>query len=269
MFEVSACVWCLKGKASDSLGFLRSAGFDYVDVRPDCWDGIRDREHLDSFGVKVACAGITPITMVEGLSLDSLATPDAGRAIPYFTGALRRAAALGARWAYMVTPGNRQAGESRDYSRSMARLAEESSKLGIKLCVEPHPGRALSSYSEVIRFLDMAAAPNLYALVDLGHIPLFGEDVVEVVRSLGDRIGYVHIDDNNGKSDSHFGLMEGKLPARSLYRFFDALAGGPYRGPVAIELSSVLPSPVSSLVSSREFIRHWAESRSHVDPVLR
>ena len=253
MFEISACAWCLTTPAPESAQRLKAAGFDLVDLRPDCWTGIRDRAHLGELGLQISCAGITPVTLAPGLSLDTLATPDAGRALPYYIGALQRAAALGAKWAYMVTPVQR-VGTSPAYLRSVARLADEAATVGLKLCVEPHPGRALSNYSEVMRFLDAAGAANLYALLDLGHMPLVGEDIPATVRMLGERIGYVHVDDNDGKTDRHFGLLEGAIKPAALYAFLDALAATPYRGPLAIELNKGLPNPVSSLVASRDFL---------------
>jgi sugar phosphate isomerase/epimerase len=260
LFEVSACAWLLTTPATESVARLRTAGFDLVDLRPDCWDGIRDREQLASLGVRVSCCGITPMTMAPGISLGSLSTADAGRAIPYYTGAIRRAASLGARWVYMVTPGQR-VGESLQYVRSMVRLSEEAAGASVKLCVEPHPGRALSNYAEVMRFLDSAKAANLYALLDLGHMLLTGEDIPATTRMLGDRIGYVHVDDNDGKTDRHLGLLEGVIGPAALEVFLDALAATPYRGPLAIELSNALPSPVTTLVSSRDYLLTWAESR--------
>jgi sugar phosphate isomerase/epimerase len=260
LFELSACAWGLTTPAAESAQRLKVAGFDLVDLRPDCWAGIRDRAHLASLGLRISCAGITPVTLAPGLSLDTLATPDAGRALPYYMGALQRAAALGAKWAYMVTPVSR-VGASPAYLRSASRLAEEAAQVGLKMCVEPHPGRALSNYTEVMRFLDAAGASNLYALLDLGHMPLVGEDIPATVRMLGDRIGYVHVDDNDGKSDRHFGLLEGVIRPAALYAFLDALAGTPYRGPLAIELNKALPNPVSSLVASRDFLNGWAGPR--------
>ncbi len=198
--------------------------------------------------------------MAPGLSLEALATSDAGRAIPYFTGALQRAAMLGASWTYMVTPRQR-CGEAPEYVRSIARLGDEAGRCGLKLCIEPHPGRALSNYTEVMRFLEVAKSPNLFALLDLGHMPLAGEDIPATVRMLGDRIGYVHVDSNDGRSDSHFGLLDGTLKPSGLYAFLDALAATSYRGPIAIELSNSLRDPVSSLVASRDFIDHWQGAR--------
>ena len=261
MFTVSACVWCLKGDATASVRRLRSAGFDSVDLRPDCWEGIGDAGHLQQLGVTAQCAGITPITMAPGLSLNSLATPDADRALPYLTGALERASRLGAKWAYMVTPTDR-VGDNPEYARSMSRLADAAERLEIKLCVEPSPGRALGNYTEVTELLAAAGAPNLYALVDLGHLLLTGEDPAGTVRMLGKRTGYVHIDDNDGKADRHFGLLEGVLTAGQLQSFLDALVEVEYDAPLGAEISNALPSPVSSLAATRDYVAWWAERRA-------
>jgi sugar phosphate isomerase/epimerase len=199
--------------------------------------------------------------MAPGISLDTLATPGSGRALPYLVGAIQRAAALGARWAYMVTPQQR-VGTAPEYIRSMARLAAEAAASGVRLCVEPHPGRALSNYAEVMALLDAAAHPNLYALLDLGHLPLAGEDLAATPRMLGDRIGYVHVDDNDGKADRHFGLLEGNITPADLDRFLNALAATSYRGPLAVELSNALPAPVSSLSASRDYLRGWLERKA-------
>ncbi|MEX0763033.1 MAG: sugar phosphate isomerase/epimerase family protein [Dehalococcoidia bacterium] len=260
MFEVSACAWCLGGEPSAAVARLKYSGFDYVDLRPDCWDGIPDAGSLAGMGVRLACAGITPMRMAPGISLSSLATEDAGRALPYLAGAIQRASKLGARRAYMVTPPERVGGRP-EYVQSLRRLADEAGEVGVGLCVEPHPGRALSDYTEVMRLLDGAGSDNLYALLDLGHLLITGEDPAATVRMLGDRIGYVHIDDNDGKADRHFGLLEGVLKPHVVDSFLDALAAVGYDRPVSIELSRSLPSPVASLVASRDYITRWGERR--------
>ena len=252
-FSISACAWAIRGPGPESVRKLNVAGFNTIDLRPDCWNGIADQAALCAQGVTLACAGITPIQMAPGLSLSTLSTPEAGRALPYLIGALDRAAALGAKWAYVVTPLDRVA-EQPTYARSMARLGAEAGARGIKLCVEPHPGRALGDYTEINQLLDAAAEPNLYALVDLGHLLITGEDPAATVRSLGGRIGYVHVDDNDGHSDLHLPLLDGILRPRQLLGFLEALAEAHYDGPLSVELSNRLPSPVSALVASRDLL---------------
>lgn len=43
MFPLSACVWSLRQPPRDAVARARLAGFDYVDLRSDCWSGIADR----------------------------------------------------------------------------------------------------------------------------------------------------------------------------------------------------------------------------------
>ena len=37
---MSACAWLLTGPPLESLRRLRGLGFDMVDLRTDCWDGV-------------------------------------------------------------------------------------------------------------------------------------------------------------------------------------------------------------------------------------
>lgn len=254
--ETSACAWLLTGSPLESLRRLRGLGFDMVDLRTDCWDGISLADLQDA-GLTVPCVGITPAPLPNGLTLDALATADAETALPCLVGSIERAASLGARNVYMVTPPSR-VGAEQTYVASMSRLGDEAARLGVKLCVEPSPGFALGDYTETMRMLDAANSDGLYALLDLGHLLLTGEDPADTIRMLGDRLGYVHVDDNDGLSDVHYGLLEGVLSEHGLHEFLDALATSAYDGPLAIEIKSDISSPLTSLVRSRSAISAWA-----------
>ena len=254
--KTSACAWLLTGPPQESLRRLRGLGFDMVDLRTDCWDGISLAD-LQYAGLTVPCVGITPAPLPDGLTLDALATADFETALPCMVGSIERAVSLGARNVYMVTPPSR-VGTEQTYIASMSRLGEEALRLGVKLCVEPCPGFALGDYTETMRLLDSANSDGLYALLDLGHVLLTGEDPADTIRMLGDRLGYVHVDDNDGLSDVHYGLLEGVLTEHGLYEFLDALGASAYDGPLAIEIKSDIPSPLTSLVRSRSAISAWA-----------
>lgn len=76
-------------------------------------------------------------------------------------------------------------------------LARECEPLGVRLAVHSHAG----SYVETRQELDMllhATDPHALGLcVDAGHLAYGGADPVEVVRTFGPRIRYVHIKDVN------------------------------------------------------------------------
>ena len=265
MLTVSACAWALPQRPHAALQRIRSAGFAWVDVRPDCWAGLRVAEDVTIHGLRVACAGLGPMTMAPGASLDLLTTPDLGRVVPYLAGALERGSRLGAKRAYVTSPSVR-VDETRAYERAMARLADIAADLGVRLCVEPSPGHALGTAAEALRFVETVGHDNLYTLLDLGHCLLTDEDPALAVRQAGGRIGYVHIDDNDGRADRHWPLFQGTLTPAALDSTLDALLATGYDGPVAIELGKGLARPVAGLVEARDILLAWESSRKGAEP---
>jgi sugar phosphate isomerase/epimerase len=75
---------------------------------------------------------------------------------------------------------------------------------------------------EVIkRLVDRIKSPRLGICLDIGHAYAFSEtSVFEWVETLGSRISYVHIHDNNGKKDEHLAIGDGCIPIK---RVLDAL----------------------------------------------
>jgi sugar phosphate isomerase/epimerase len=60
--------------------------------------------------------------------------------------------------------------------------------------------------------IDQVNSPNLHANLDIGHAHCNSRTpVVQWVMLFGDRIGYVHLHDNNGECDEHLGLCEGSI----------------------------------------------------------
>jgi len=253
MFHPSACLWSLTGQPRAALGRIRRSGFDYVDLRSDCWAGIGDRDDVRRLGLTVGCVGITPVQMAPGMSLDTIATGEAVHALPYLLGALQRGAALGAPNAYMVTPAGRVA-DTGFYRTSVLRLADEAQRLNMKLCIEPTPGRALATSAEVLAFVRRLGHPALYVLIDLGHNLITGEPPDQAARDAGDRLGYVHIDDNDGRSDLHWGLFDGVLRPRVIDDFLAALSRCGYRGTIGIEIKNSLPAPMSAMSAARDYL---------------
>ncbi|MGD8543501.1 MAG: sugar phosphate isomerase/epimerase family protein [Candidatus Bathyarchaeota archaeon] len=71
------------------------------------------------------------------------------------------------------------------------------------------------------RLVDRVNSPRLGICLDIGHAYAFSEtSVSEWVETLGSRISYVHIHDNNGKKDEHLAIGDGSIPIK---RVLDAL----------------------------------------------
>ncbi len=262
MFNISACGWSLTGEPLEVLERLRRSGFDSVDLWPSGWRGISGQGQMLETGILLACAGVSGTVTPPGTDLTTLAGPDAGRALPYFSGAIDRAGGLGANAAYMVSPDVPLSDDSH-YRRAMARLADRAATASVRLCIEPHPGRALSTSAEALDFIHRVGHENLYVLIDLGHTLISGEDPAAAVKNAGDRLGYVHVDDNDGQSDLHLPLFSGVLTPKMAGSFLGALAEAGYKGGIGLEMKSTNPAPLSALVAAREFIRGW-EARQGV-----
>jgi len=250
---LSCCIWAVAGPEEDVLTRVAEAGFRWIDVRPDGLVGQESREAARDLGLRVSCVAAS-FGMPEGAALDS---PDAGsarKALAHTEQALAHGAALGATAAYVV-PGPDGGREALDrYAASLAYAADRAQIHGLKLCIEHFPGRALPTVAATLDFLKEVGHPNLYLLFDIGHAQMSGEDAGAAIVSGGSRLGYVHLDDNDGAGDLHLALTDGALTEAGLRRSFEALAEAGYDGAVSLELSPKLPDPLGALKRSREIV---------------
>jgi len=76
-------------------------------------------------------------------------------------------------------------------------LAAACAPLGVRLSVHPHAGSYVETREELDRLLHTTDADALGLCVDAGHLVYGGADPVEVARTFGSRIRYVHIKDVN------------------------------------------------------------------------
>ncbi|MCH7593964.1 MAG: sugar phosphate isomerase/epimerase [Chloroflexi bacterium] len=256
MLQISACAWALSTSPTRSLDRVRLAGFETVDLRPDCWDGINGEADIADRGLKLGCFGLLGGPLTGGLSLDDITGERAQPVLDYLYGVIDRAGVLGADRAYMITPMSYPDDDAR-YLSSIRSLADHASAAGIKLCLEPTPGRSLHNDAACLEFVRKTEHENVHVLVDFGHCLITDEVPSESIRNAGDRLGYVHIDDNHGVNDDHVALFDGILKAPVIEDFLDTLVSLPYNGGLGIEFKITTPSPLSALVQARDFIREW------------
>lgn len=74
-------------------------------------------------------------------------------------------------------------------------LAGSCEPLGVRLAVHPHAGSYVETRDELETLLRVTDSRALGLCVDAGHLVYGGADPVEVVRSFGPRVRYVHIKD--------------------------------------------------------------------------
>jgi sugar phosphate isomerase/epimerase len=119
---------------------------------------------------------------------------------------------------------------------------------GVIICVEnmPFGKQQLARVAPLLEFVKEVDSPWLRVCLDTGHCACLGDDPIEAVRLLGDKLAVLHVHDNDGKGDRHWfpGLgiidweafmhalveigFEGALSLEVGYRYFKELERDEY-----------------------------------------
>jgi sugar phosphate isomerase/epimerase len=221
-------------------------GFTHVDVvgrveRPE-----KDLEVLADTGLLVCCAAIGK-GLPEGHALDALEVEPRRVALEMTKRQVDDASRLGATHAYLG-PGTDYSSRARTYfDEACVLLADHAGQRKVRLCMEPVPGKPLASAADVLAWLERIGHPNLALLLDVGHCLLSGEEPARMVRQAGQRLGYVHLDDNDGVSDLHWPLLTGCLTEAILRATLAALTAQRYSAALTLELKPENPEPEEGL----------------------
>lgn len=251
--KLACCVWAITLPENDMLQQIKDIGFEWIDIQPQMLRSDETRSLADTLGFVVSCVGGS-FGMPDDVSLSHANESNRHHAISHVKNAMEHATKLRADTVYVVPDFDDSPEALKRYADSMKRLSDEANKYDLKLGIEHFPGRTLSTAKETLTFIREINHPNLYLLLDSGHLQMSEEDFRETVLDAGDKLGYVHLDDNDGKGDLHWSLCDGVLTTESLGRLFDALDEIDYTGAISLELSPRLPNPVEALIKSRDII---------------
>lgn len=93
---------------------------------------------------------------------------------------------------------------------------------------------------EFCEYIDMMKSPFMTGCLDIGHCGLVGQLPQNMVRALGrERLGALHVHDNNGKSDHHVEPMSPFLSTIDWEEVCKALAEIDYQGDFTFEATNV------------------------------
>ena len=251
--RTACCIWALSQSETDLLRQVHDVGFQFIDIQPMHQRTMESRLLAQELGLRVSCVGAS-FGLPEGAALDHSDASKRELAINHVRSAIAHAADIGAEIAYVIPGLDARPAALARYQDSIARLAATGADLGIKLAVEHFPGTALPTAAETLEFIRQAEEENLYLLYDSGHIQMSGEDPATVIANAGDRLGYVHFDDNDGVSDLHWSLLDGVMTDESLVATLRALAAIDYAGALSLELSPALANPKRALSESRDVL---------------
>jgi len=250
--DISCCAWALSGPEPRALNQLAELGFAHIDVQTHTYATAQSRAAINALDIQVRCVGLS-FNMPEDAELDSPDRNMRQRAIAHVEQGLEQASRCGVDTAYVV-PGEDP--NRLDYfGESMLRAADLASERQIALGIEHFPGKALPTAAGTLDYIDKLNHAKLYLLMDSGHLQISREDPASVIAQAGDRLGYVHLDDNDGQDDLHWALCDGVLTRTELRELLVALTNSPYMGPVSLELHPELKNPFESLRKSLHLVR--------------
>ncbi len=222
---------------------IKITAYHFVDAAPTSLDSLPAQQALKEVGLKVSCA-VLDFDLPSGFSLDGKDDETRRKTLDHLKQALRKCQSLGAGTAYVGSCSDKK--QLDRFGQGVADLADEASRHGIKFCVEHVPGRALPTAQAALAFVHMVGHPNLYLLLDVGHTLLSKEKPWEIIEAAGNRIGYVQLNDNDGKKDLHWALLDGLLTRDDLVKTIAALKKIGYASTLGLELK---PKPRTTLIS--------------------
>ena len=168
--------------------------------------------------------------------------------------AIDHASSLGAECAYVVPPKPKNLDTLSILSENYRQIAEYGQSKSVKIAIEHFPGTVLPTVRATLDFIKSVDHPNLYLLFDIGHAQMSDEDPADVLPLAGDRLAYIHLDDNDGKGDLHLALTEGIQTTESLSTFFSVTRDIGYTGPFSLEMHPTLPDPLDAIRSSKALV---------------
>ena len=121
---------------------------------------------------------------------------------------------------------------------SLARLAARAEYYGITLCVKAHVGAAVYNTPTSLQALAAITSPAFGLDMDPSHIHRAGEDPVQAISAVVDRIRHVHIRDCKGRQQGP-GKPEDQANGRGdidLLGYMRVLHESGYTGPVNLEV---------------------------------
>ncbi|MBH53589.1 MAG: hypothetical protein CMI18_04500 [Opitutaceae bacterium] len=268
--NLSCCIWTLNngrqgllrrmrrffGKTRPETKILQEVadlGFAAADIQPQMQKANSSRSTLQSLGLEV-----TSVAASFGAPINhnfAHENPDEVQQLAdHLKSGIKHAANIGVNFCYVIPGPERENKDLSSIAPHYRDLAQFGHEQGVKIGIEHFPNTYLPTVSLTLDFINEINHPNLYLLFDIGHAQISKEDPAEVLPLAGDRLGFVHLDDNDGKEDLHLSLTEGVQSEDDLRNFFQVLDSMGYNGPVSLELHPNLPNPREALRRSKQIV---------------
>ena len=240
---------------------MAELGFRHIDIQPSMLRSSDSVSILNQHELNVSCVSLS-FFAPEGSTLHTKDKATAQPMIDHLKDGIDHASHIGVDRTYVV-PGEVDDELSiSDYGDYYGEVAEYAQSRGVMLGIEHFPEKAFPTIQSTLDFIREIDHPNLYLLFDLGHAQISKEDPTELLPLAGDRLLYVHLDDNDGVNDLHLPLIEGVQSREDLESLFKVLVDLNYQGPVSLELHPLLPNPFQALHRNKQLVDELLLSNS-------
>jgi protein FrlC len=250
----------------DAIRRTAEAGYDGIDIwggRPHAYRRDLSKEdiaHLRTLlnDANLAVASFIPAQFRYPTCLCSSNEVVRRDSVAYIQDSIETAAGLGAP-IVSVCPGHSIHGQGKDDARarlteSLLAICEFAAQFDLRIAIEPadhYETDLINTTEDAMRLIEELGQPNLGVLVDNGHAHVVGEPAADAVRTAGDRLFHLHIDDNNGLRDQHLIPGEGTC---DIAGFLATLKDIAYEEFLCAELGwdyTIDPDPAARLAAQR------------------
>jgi sugar phosphate isomerase/epimerase len=147
---------------------------------------------------------------------------------------------------------------------SLGKLADMAGKYGVTLCCKAHVNAAIWNTPTSLRMLEAITHPNFGLDMDPSHVYRSGENPVDAISAVIDRIKHVHIRDCKGRQNNP-GKPEMQANGRGdidLAGYLRVLRKYNYQGPVDLEIIGAKDYELPNCIAIA------AEARGHMQACL-
>jgi sugar phosphate isomerase/epimerase len=257
MIRLSCCQWGLNKRPDSTevsnLNLLAGLGFRAVDICPSMQRTEGAKATARKLGIEIGCISISH-EAPQGSTFDSNDPTLVEPLTRHTKQAISHASSIGAEYTYVVPGPLKSAKTYSHYAHHFSALADHGQSLGVKVGIEHFPGTVFATVKSTLDFIHDVAHPNLYLLFDIGHAQITDENPVDILPRVGDRLLYVHLDDNDGKNDLHLALTDGVQSLENVETLFKVLNDIGYQGFASLEMHPDLPDPLDAVRRSLEII---------------
>ena len=135
----------------------------------------------------------------------------------------------------------------------LRRLCDHAGQKDVRIGFEPEPGMAVECARDWPVLRNAVAHPALGLTLDVGHCLATREgDPADVIRTHGDDLLVVHLDDHRAGVHDHLAFGEGDVEFPAIARALDAVG---FHGPLEVELSRHSATAPATAQTSLAFLR--------------